>query len=294
MAPTILKFVGQAWRSFWWLFRRSWWLAYQDNCFGVAKGAAYSALLSFFPVLTATATILVQIRAQPISRILSRGLREVVPPGTEDLVLYHFRVRGERPVVLLVIASVISVWAASGMFKSLMEGFRASYHIPVERSFLREQGIAVLLVIFTAIPAVLASSLILLGVRVEQYMLGWLGLIPAGVEHQGWVLFAGIALRYLVAFATVVLVTTTLYYLGPNRPQQWRRVFPGAVVATFLWLAATVGFTWYVRDIADYNLLYGSIGAVIALLVWMYVLSLIALVGCEFNAEYERMLGAGN
>jgi membrane protein len=84
-----------------------------------------------------------------------------------------------------------------------------------------------------------------------------------------------------------------MYLLGPNRPQRWRFVWPGAIVATVIWLAATQGFAWYVRDIADYNLLYGSIGAVIALLVWMYVLAAIALIGCEFNAEYERMIEAG-
>jgi len=76
--------------------------------------------------------------------------------------------------------------------------------------------------------------------------------------------------------------------VGPNRPQRWRLVFPGAMLATGLWLAVMLGFGWYVRHIADYNVLYGSIGAVIALLGWMYVQSLVALIGCEFNAAYEK------
>jgi membrane protein len=62
------------------------------------------------------------------------------------------------------------------------------------------------------------------------------------------------------------------------------------VLATILWVGATLGFSWYVRNVSNYNVLYGSIGTGIALLVWMYLLSAIAMLGCEFNAEYERML----
>lgn len=281
--------VGLTWRNFWWLLRRSFVLAYRNNCFGIAKAAAYSSLLSFFPLLTATATILVQIQAQPVSRIISRALSSVLPPGTENLVLNHFRVHGERPVGLLVVATLVSIWAASRVITSLIEGFHASYHVPTERPFLRQQGVAILLVLAAATPGVIASALVLFGSRVEQYVLSRLGLVPVGVELEGWVLLLGSLLRYVIAFGAIVLGTAMLYYVGPNRPQRWRWVWPGAILATVLWLAATLAFAWYVRDIADYNLLYGSIGAVIALLVWMYVLSAIALMGCEFNAEYERL-----
>ena len=275
-------------RTFWWLFRRAHVLAYQNNCFGTAKGAAYSALLSFFPLLTATATILVQARAQPVSRLLSHALSEAVPPGTEELVLNHFRVHGQRPAGLLLGATLISVWAASRVMTSLMDGFQAAYHIPAGRPFLRHQLVAILLVFAAAVPVAAATSLILFGARTERVVMQWLGVVPAGAELKPWVALLGVVLRYLVALGTTVLVAATLYYLGPNRAQRWAFVFPGAMVATALWLAATLGFAWYVRNIADYNLLYGSIGAVIALLVWMYVLAAVALIGGEFSAEYER------
>ena len=84
------------------------------------------------------------------------------------------------------------------------------------------------------------------------------------------------------------MVTSLLYYFGPYRRQRWHFVWPGAVLATILWLLATSGFGWYVTHIAHYNVLYGSVGAALALLVWMYVMAVIALIGCEFNAEYER------
>ena len=275
-------------RNFWWLLRRAFVLAYENGGFGVAKGAAYSALLAFFPLLTATATLLVDANAEEISRIISRALFEVVPPGTESLVSYQFTVRGQRPSTLLVAAILISVWAATGLITSLMEGFRAAYHIPFGRPVVRERAIAVLLVFAAAAPSVGASALILLGERVERHVLAWVGVIPAGAELQGGVELAGVLVRYAIALGTIILVAATLYYLGPNRPQKWRLVWPGATLATVLWFLATLGFAWYVRNIANYNLLYGSIGAVIALLAWMYVLSAIALVGCEFNAEMER------
>jgi membrane protein len=92
-----------------------------------------------------------------------------------------------------------------------------------------------------------------------------------------------------VALAATVMITGLLYAVGPNRPIKLRSVWPGAWLATLLWLAATSVFAWYVRNIANYNVLYGSIGAVIALVVWMYLLAVIALVGCEYNAVRERL-----
>ena len=70
------------------------------------------------------------------------------------------------------------------------------------------------------------------------------------------------------------------------------KVMPGAILATILWMLATLGFGWYVRNITNYNLLYGSVGTSIALLSWMYIIALIGLIGCEFNAEAERMIAA--
>ena len=72
----------------------------------------------------------------------------------------------------------------------------------------------------------------------------------------------------------------------------FQSVLPGAMLATFLWLITTLAFAWYIRHVADYNVLYGSVGAGLALLVWMYVLAVITLFGCEFNAVRERMLRA--
>src|SRR4029077_20818593 len=95
--------------TFAWLLRQTFLNTLDDGCFGYAKGAAYSALLSFFPVLTSAATILVQTRAEFVSSTLESFLSQIVPPGTEDLVVQQFRVMGERPFNLLVVAGLVSL-----------------------------------------------------------------------------------------------------------------------------------------------------------------------------------------
>ena len=277
------------WRSLPFLLQRTLVAAFDDNCINIAKGAAYSALLSFFPVLTSAATILVQTRAQFVANTVQRFLAEVVPPGTEDLVVRQFQVRGARPLIVLVIAGLVSLWAASSVIKSLMEGFQAAYRIPRSRGFLRDSGVAISLVILSAVPWIAASLLILFGAQVETTVLNWLKVDPElGRFAWVWILISRVT-RYVVALATTVLVTSSLYYFAPYRKQRWSAVLPGAVLATALWLLATSGFAYYVRHLGNYNVLYGSVATSILLLVWMYLMALIALLGCEFNAEYERL-----
>jgi membrane protein len=276
-AGKVSKFFG--------IFRAAMISMFDDNCLSIAKGAAYSSLLSFFPVLTTLAAVLVQANAMNIARIIAKALYEVVPPGTEDVVNTLFVVRGERPRYLLVSAVLLALWAASGAIMSMIEGFRSIYRIPSGRTFVQERLMAIFLVLVSTVPIVAASALIVFGNRLESFVLHRLGF----ADVQGWVDLISKALRYGLAFGAFVLVTALLYYLGPNRKQSLSNVFPGAILATILWLISTLGFSWYVRHISNYNVLYGSVGAGLALLVWLYVWSVITLIGCEFNAARERL-----
>jgi membrane protein len=282
-------------RSFW-LLRRAFIAAYEDNCFGIAKGAAYSFLLSLFPVLTTLTAILIQVNAQPVVHVIAGFVRQIVPPGTEDMVLSRLRERGARPISLPVLSIVLSLWAGSGAMISLMEGFEAAYRIPSSRPFLKQRGMAVFLVLIAALPWIGASLLILFGNRGEAAFIHWIGISEISVPVE----IAWRIARYVLAISTTVFVTGLLYFFGPNhRPEQRRlrdvpssrflRVWPGAFVATALWLLATAGFEWYVGHLANYNFFYGSIGTVIVLIIWLYLIACIALIGCEFNAERERI-----
>lgn len=264
----------------WLLLQGAFWSAHADGCFGIAKAAAYSALVSFFPLLTTIAALLVQANAQSVSRQLAELLFDAVPPGSEDIVLHVFTARGAGPGWLFVAATLASLWGASGFMLSLMEGFQAAYRSKHERGFWRQRGIAVGLVLVAAVPAVGASALLLFAGRVERAL---------GLDSY-WI---ARVVTILIAVAAMVFVTSLLYRFGPQTQREYQRLWPGALVAAILWLLTTGAFSWYVRNIGSYNVLYGSIGAVIALLVWLYLLSAIALIGCEFNAEAERAKAAG-
>jgi membrane protein len=272
-----------------WLLRRSLGACLDDGCFGYAKAAAYSALLAFFPVIAATTTILVEARADFVLAPLRRALEEIAPPETGDLIVQRFRVAGAQPIYVLVVAVLIALWAASGVYKSLIEGFHAAYRVPRSRGFLHQNGVAIALVLASATPMLLASLAIIFGTEIERVVLRSLKMDPFLVQITPVWHWLSRVVRYLVAFSATVSVTAVTYYFGPYRRQRWHFVWPGALLATGLWLPATSGFGWYVRNVAHYNVMYGSIGAGVALLVWMYVMAVIALIGCEFNAVYERI-----
>lgn len=263
--------------------------SFDDNLFSIAKGAAYSSILSFFPVLTSAATILVQTKADFVKETLDRFLAQVVPPQTNALVAEHFKAAGQRPNALLVLAGLLSLWAASSVIKSLIQGFNSAYRVPRSRSFWHETGIAISLVFMAAGPLVGASAMLVFGGQAEALVLRSLKVDPILNPLSEPVHYIAEIMRYLISLAAVISVTGTLYYFGPYRRQRWRAVLPGAFFATLLWFGATLGFGWYVRHMANYNVMYGSLGTGIALLVWMYLVSLIAILGCEFNAECERL-----
>jgi membrane protein len=280
----------------WWLLRRAFVAAYEDNCFGIAKGAAYSGLLSLFPILTVLTAILIQANAQSVVHVIERFVQDVLPPTTEELVLSRLREQSRRGISLPLIAVVGAIWAGSGAMASLMEGMQAAYRLPSGRPFLKQRAMAIFLLLVGAIPAVGASTLIIFGNRIEAFMVHGEGISDLSLPLELAWKFA----RLVVAFAAITLVTGLIYYLGPNhRPEprqtgrkiksRFMRVWPGALVATVLWLVATAGFAWYVGHLANYNLFYGSVGAVIVLLIWLYLIACILLIGCEFNAERERI-----
>lgn len=273
--------MGQNWSR----FRRAVLCAYEHGSLGFAKGAAYSALLAFFPILTTTTAILAHVNAGTLSLKIVGALFKVVPPGVEGLIkqiLSH----GSRPLALPIAAILLSLWAGSGVMMSLMEGFQAAYHRRSRRGLLHNRGIAMWLVVVAIGPVVGASALMLFGDKAEDGAMRLLGLLDAGETLKGGVKLLSMAIRYVLALGTIVVVTAMLYLFGPDAGRG-RKIWPGSLVATGLWLGITLAFAWYVRNIANYNVLYGSIGAVMALCVWMYLLALTAMIGCEFNAQSD-------
>ena len=256
--------------------------AFYDNSFEIAKSAAYSSILSFFPGLMVVASLLFSRNVAAVVDEISVALGRVLPAEAYKVAALYLTTHGKHTQGLLVGAWVVAIWSASNVIVSLMEGFRVAYRIPAGRSFLKTRAVALALLLLWGVPLASATLLLFFGQPIENWLTAHLG------EVSWWVAPAGQFVRWVVALATSVLVLGLLYYIGPNRRQKWRLVWPGAALATVLWLLATLLFAWYVKNVARYSDLYGSISTAVVLLIWMYIVSLAVLVGCEFNAAYEK------
>lgn len=271
---------------FWTRLRKAILGAYDHSAFLYAKAAAYSALLAFLPVLTTTTAILVHFNAAAVSRRITAVLFKVAPAGVEELLRIQMTQQGSRPLAVPIAASILAFWAASGVMMSLMEGFQAAYQRKSSRSVLHERWISIWLVVISIGPVLGATVLMIFGDWMETRALMLLGLLDAGESVAGGVKFLSMAVRYAVSAGAIVAVAGLLYKYGPDAGTN-RRVWQGSLLATALWLLITSIFGWYVRNISNYNVLYGTIGAVMALCVWMFLLALSAMVGCEFNIQSD-------
>jgi membrane protein len=129
------------------------------------------------------------------------------------------------------------------------------------------------------LPLTLATILVAFGSRIETRIL-----FHSGHEFGPLILLLWGAIRWLIAITTSIAVIQLIYHNAVPRTQPWHSVLPGAVLATVLWLLSTAFLGWYLQHYVDYSVIYGSLGVGIALLVWMYIISLVVLIGAEFNA----------
>jgi membrane protein len=271
--------VAPALGRFWRLFRLSIWRAFEHDAFGTAKASAYSSIFTFFPALLVLGAVLATLsRGQVYLREISYALGTILPAGSST-VLAYLRGSTDRPVGLLVTTSLLTVWSASGVIISWMDGFRRAYQLPKTWGIVQERVIAISLVLMTGIPLTFSTMLVAFGSRIETRVL-----FQIGHEFGPVILLLWGAIRWLIAILTSIAVIQLIYHNAVPRTQPWHSVLPGAVLATAMWLISTALFGWYLQHYADYSVIYGSLGVGIALLVWMYLISLAVLIGAEFNA----------
>jgi membrane protein len=261
------------------LLRLAFWRAFQHDAFGVAKASAYSSILTFFPALLVVGSLLANSRkTAAYLREISYALDRILPAGS-TAALSYLKGNATTSVGLLITASLITLWTASGVMISWMEGFRRCYELPKIWDLFKERMIAFELVILAGIPLTFATILVASGSRIERAIL-----FRLNHEFGFYVLLMWTATRWLIATLTSIAVIALIYHNAVPRTQPWHTVLPGATLATVMWFLSTALFSWYLQTYADYSVMYGSLGAAIALLVWMYLISLVILVGAEFNA----------
>ena len=266
-------------------FRRALWLALAHDVLNTAKASAYSGMLMLFPALVVLTTALAFVPAgSSLAGEFRVAFDQFLPADTMMMIQSSLQAQRIHSVQLIFSAASLSIFAALGLMLSLMEGFRRAYRLPRnEWGFWERRLRALALLPISLGPLALATLVLIFGREIEAWIIDRGGHELREVVRVLWRLA-----RWTVALLTSVSVLTVLYHFGTKRTESWRFVAPGAVAATLVWFPATLAFGWYVTRIADYSMFYGSFGAGIATLVWLYITSFSALLGAELNGVLYR------
>jgi membrane protein len=266
-------------RIFFRALARALWATFKPESVMQAQAVAFNMFLAFFPAILFL-TGLVAYVAPGLEDYL-QGVRLVLPPSSRRAVVDSFLKLTEVRGQLLFGGAVGTVMLGSQLMFTLSRVFSGIYGREERRSFWRRQVRAFAMVALVTIPWVAVSALLVFGRVVRTWLIERLG-----VGFDAPVRLLWTAGYFAVAVLTATLVLAALYhYLTPDPRSRWNDVLPGAGVAMGLWWIATSGFGFYVRKIAPYDILYGGFAAAIGLLVWMFISSMVILIGARYNHE---------
>jgi membrane protein len=276
-APAELR--APAWPDFIW---RMYGAVSRDRLLLVAAGITFYGLLALFPALTALVSI-AGFFVDP-DRVMGQlqSFSHFLPEGSVGLIEGQMRRISSQPTNNLSFAFLaglsFSLWSANNGIKAIFDGLNVAYDEREERGFVRLSLVSLLFTLGAIGTIVLALGAIV----VVPTVLGYVGLEGTAATVIGLA-------RWPILFALIVLGIGLLYRFGPSRsPARWRWLSAGSLLAALLWVAASAAFSWYVSNFSTYNETYGSLGAVIAFMVWMWISATIVLLGAELNSELER------
>lgn len=255
-----------------------------DDVLGMAAELAYYAFFSIFPILLFLTPLLGLIGdTQAFLNYFSEQLARVVPPDAQQIVDQQIRnvIAPAGAPGLVSVGAILALWAGSNIFNNLITALNRAYDLDETRAWWKRRLIAMAMVIASGIVLAMATTTVLAGANIIAWISDLLGL-----DRSTQVMLT--VAQYTLAFAFLVGVTWLIYYLLPNTRQSKRHAFVGALFASVLWVTATLGFRTYVANFADYNKTYGTIGAVIILLTWMYLSMVVLLTGGELNSELHK------
>lgn len=259
-----------------------------DNVLGLAAQTAYYFFFSLFPILLFV-TPLVGLFIDPAGAIgfLQRQLGQAIPPESMALLegIIENVVLGDNAPGLASVGGLLALWAGSNVFNTLAGALNRAYDVEEGRPWWKTRLLAIGMVILAGIVMITASITFIAGERIIQWVADLIGL--SGAATVTWMV-----VQYTLVVAFLVGLAWLQYYILPNVRQQKRTVLVGALVATALWIIATLAFRAYVVNFGNYNATYGTIGAVIVLLTWMYISMVVVLVGGELNSELHKGTGA--
>ena len=265
------------------VLKRTWGESSKDNVNLISAGVAFYAFLAFVPLLAAL-VLTYGLVAEPSSVVQHvQQLTSAMPADAAKLIGEQLQsmtlTAATQKGFGLALAILLSLYGAMRGATSIVTALNIVYNVEEDRGFIK----TTLLAIIITVGALFALLIAIVAISAMSYLEH---LLPFSSPAVHLVLQI---LSWIVAAAVMSLMIAALYRYAPNRKNpQWRWLTPGSIAATLLWVAATVGFGFYVSNFGNYNATYGSLGAVIVFLTWLYLSAYILLMGGELNAELEK------
>jgi membrane protein len=256
--------------------------AIEDDCLGLAAQLAYYFFLALFPALLFLIALASFFPLTNFIDDVTSALRPVTPAEVLAFLEDQLRrVSNSDSTGILTLGILGAIWSSSAALTAIISTLNRAYDIEEGRPWWKVRLTAIGLTVALALMILLSFTLVVAGPTIAGHLATSVGLGP--VFEWSWKI-----LQWPVAFFLVTTAVGLVYYFGPDADQDWVWITPGAVAATLLWLVASLAFKLYVSSFTDYNVTYGTVGAVIVLLLWFYLSALAILIGAELNAEIEH------
>lgn len=270
---------ARGWKDVLW---RAWKQSSEDNVGILAGGVTYGVLLALFPALAALVAIFGLLADPAVIQQQMSALSGMVPGDTEKLVSAELQRltshSGSTLGIGAAVGFVLALWSASRGMSGMVSALNSAYGEKERRGFVTFNLIALAL----TVGAIFGG---LIGIGLIAGIPAMIGVIGLGKTARWLVLI----LEWPLLIVLMMVMLAVLYRFAPDRDApKWRWVSPGAVTATLLWIIASVLFTVYVSHFGSYDATYGSLGAIIVLLTWLYLSAYLVLLGAEVNAQSER------
>jgi membrane protein len=243
---------------------------------------AYYFFFALFPALLFLVALASYFPLTTLIDDLLRTMGGFMPPEALQLITEQIlKISGDRQGGLLTLGMLLAVSSSSAAMVAIIDTLNAAYDVEEGRPWWKVRLTAILLTTAVAIFILVSFALVLVGPTIATRLADTMNLGPA--FEWTWKI-----LQWPVLFSLASLGIALIYYFAPDVQQEWRWLAPGAFFATTLWLAASLGFKYYVANWGNYTETYGLLGAVMILLLWFYISGLVILVGAEMNAEIEH------
>ncbi|WEF22899.1 YihY/virulence factor BrkB family protein [Paracoccus sp. S3-43] len=255
-----------------------------DRVTAVAGGITFFGLLSLFPALTAFVSIYGLVADPATIAGHLDMLESFLPQGALGIIRDQVQAITSSPGTALSLAGIggllVAFYSANGGMKALLSALNVAFFQSETRGFVKLN--------------LLSMAFTLGGLVLIILMLGFIAVIPILLQMLPMTSSTSVLvglIRWPIMFAVLILALAALYRWGPDAPDsRWRWISPGAVIAAVGLVLTSILFSWYAANFADYNETYGSLGAVIALMMWLWFASTVVLVGAEVNSEIEAHL----